>query len=63
MAHDAQTWVETWFPDATEPAKASLILAYGAGLDAGLVEAQELLEAEAQRQAQLVRDAWKTLTR
>ena len=42
--HAARQWVEEHFPSAAGSAKAQLILAYGAGLDAGLAEAQELLE-------------------
>jgi hypothetical protein len=44
--HKAKTWAETNFPAATGTQKAALILAYGAGLDAGLAEAQEIIAAE-----------------
>lgn len=42
--HAAKRWVEEKFPTAQGNAKAMLILAYGAGLDAGLAEAQEVIE-------------------
>lgn len=41
--HAAKKWVEEKFPDARPSVKALLILAYGAGLDAGLAEAQEII--------------------
>jgi hypothetical protein len=39
----ARNWVEANYPEAHSSTKALLILAYGAGLDAGLVEAQDIL--------------------
>jgi hypothetical protein len=47
--HAAKAWVEEWFPSITGNHKAALILAYGAGLDAGLAEAQELVAVEIER--------------
>lgn len=40
----AKTWVEENFPSISGNHKAMLILAYGAGLDEGLKEAQEIFE-------------------
>lgn len=39
----AKNWVEKNFPNTTGGNKAALMLAYGAGLDAGLAEAQDIL--------------------
>jgi hypothetical protein len=39
----AKRWVEENFPHSSGPVKAALILAYGAGLDLGLAEAEEML--------------------
>jgi hypothetical protein len=41
--HRAKNWVEANYPEAHSSTKALLILAYGAGLDAGLAEAQNIL--------------------
>lgn len=43
-AHAAKRWVEEHFPSSQGSTKAALILAYGSGLDAGLIEAQEAIE-------------------
>lgn len=51
----AKAWVEEKFPSTTGSEKARLILAYGAGLDAGLAEAQDMVELEIQRR--LIRGA------
>jgi hypothetical protein len=53
--HAARDWVERNFPEYRGGLKAQLMLAYGAGLDAGLAEAGELVELEIQRR--LIRDA------
>jgi hypothetical protein len=45
--HRAKRWVEAHHPAATGQEKANLILAFGAGLDAGLAEAEETLRATA----------------
>ena len=42
-SHSAKKWVEANYPTAQGAVKAALILAYGAGLDAGLAEAQEII--------------------
>lgn len=47
--HVAKRWVEAHFPNAEGSAKGALILTYGAGFDAGLAEAQEILEAAVQK--------------
>jgi hypothetical protein len=47
--HAAKAWVEERFPSITGNHKAMLILAYGAGLDAGLAEAQEMVQLEIER--------------
>jgi hypothetical protein len=39
----AKDWVERNFPGVSGSRKAELIIAYGAGLDAGLAEAQEMI--------------------
>jgi hypothetical protein len=44
--HAAKKWVESNFPTAEGHQKAILILAYGAGVDAGFVEAQDILKEE-----------------
>lgn len=54
--HAAKRWVEEHHPEASGKLKAWLILAYGAGLDAGLAEAQEIMDeviAELQQQVKL----------
>ncbi len=44
MEHNkAKNWVERQFPETQGAYKAGLILAFGAGLDAGLAEAQDIL--------------------
>jgi hypothetical protein len=42
-SHKARNWVEANFPEAHSSTKALLMLAYGAGLDAGLAEAEDIL--------------------
>lgn len=42
--HLAKKWVEDHFPTVTGTMKAMLILAYGAGMDKGMSEIQDLLE-------------------
>ena len=44
--HAARTWVDKNFPGTPTPLRAMLILAYGAGLDAGLTEAQKIVRQE-----------------
>ena len=39
--HAALAWVETTYPMASGAMKSMLIMAYGAGVDAGLAEAEE----------------------
>lgn len=39
----AKQWVEEKFPTATGNIKAMLILTYGAGFDAGMAEAQQII--------------------
>jgi len=41
--HVAKRWVEASYPSASGDLKAMLITAYGAGLDEGLKEAQDLI--------------------
>jgi hypothetical protein len=41
--HKARRWVEEKFPLTAPRTQALLILAYGAGLDAGLAEAQQVI--------------------
>jgi len=43
LEHAARTWVETNFPGVTGLAKAALMLAFGAGMDAGLAEATRMI--------------------
>ena len=48
--HKARKWVEETYPELEPGAwKAALILAYGAGLDAGLAEAQEIIQQAIER--------------
>jgi hypothetical protein len=42
--NSAKQWVETHYPTARGTLKSMLILAYGAGLDAGLAEAQHVIK-------------------
>ena len=55
--HAAKKWVEKRFPTVQGNAKAMLILAYGAGLDAGLAEAQEIVEEAMNSARATVQDA------
>jgi len=43
MSGQAKEWVEANFPAVRGSQKGLMILAYGAGLDAGLAEAQEYI--------------------
>lgn len=43
--HAAKKWVEEQFPTVEGSWKAILILAYGAGMDAGMAEAEEIIRA------------------
>ena len=55
--HAAKRWVEKHYPTVQGSAKAMLILAYGAGLDAGLAEAQEIVEEAMNSARAIVQDA------
>jgi hypothetical protein len=43
-SNSAKQWVETHYPIARGTLKSMLIFAYGAGLDAGLAEAQQVIK-------------------
>jgi hypothetical protein len=42
--HVAKRWVESKFPECRGPIKAMLIMSFGAGVNAGLAEAQEIID-------------------
>lgn len=42
----AKRYIESKYPDVRGPLKAMLILAFGAGIDWGLKEAQDIIETE-----------------
>jgi hypothetical protein len=44
--HIAKRWVETKYPDVRGPLKSMLILAFGAGIDWGMKEAQDIIETQ-----------------
>jgi hypothetical protein len=44
--HIAKRWVETKYPDVRGPLKSMLILAFRAGIDWGMKEAQDIFETQ-----------------